>query len=147
MYERILVTTDGSELSRKAVIEAIALCRKLGAELYLLHVVPRYPMSYFEGGSALEAGEVSRIEKQWADHGRTIVDQAAKQAEESGLVARAVVMQSDAVADSIIAAARKHRCSLIVMASHGRRGLQRVLLGSETQHVLTQSEIPVLVLR
>ena len=61
--------------------------------------------------------------------------------------ARGVVVQSDAVADALLSAAKKHRCDLAVMASHGRRGLQRVLLGSETQHVLTRGNLPVLVLR
>ena len=58
-----------------------------------------------------------------------------------------MIAHSDKVAESIISAARKHKCDLVVMASHGRKGLQRVLLGSETQHVLTHSSIPVLVLR
>ena len=61
--------------------------------------------------------------------------------------AKAVVANSDSVADAIIAAARKHKCDLVVMASHGRRGISRVLLGSETQHVLTHGKVPVLVLR
>jgi nucleotide-binding universal stress UspA family protein len=61
--------------------------------------------------------------------------------------AQGVLTHSDHVAESILAAARKHRCDLIVMASHGRRGLARLLLGSETQHVLTHSTVPVLILR
>ena len=61
--------------------------------------------------------------------------------------AKGVVLQSDLVAESIIAAATKHECDLVVMASHGRKGITRVLLGSETQHVLTHSTVPVLVLR
>jgi nucleotide-binding universal stress UspA family protein len=69
------------------------------------------------------------------------------QAAARSVKARAVVLKSDEVARSIIAAAKKNRCDLIVMASHGRRGLGRVLLGSETQHVLTHGTTPVLVLR
>ena len=61
--------------------------------------------------------------------------------------ARAVTARSDLVAESIIAAAKKHKCGLVVMASHGRKGIKRLLLGSETQHVLTHSHVPVLVLR
>jgi nucleotide-binding universal stress UspA family protein len=147
MYHRILVATDGSTLSKKAVRGAIALASALGAELVALNVVPRYPMSYFEGGSSIPDEEVGRIEKQWADNGQTIVNAAQKAALAQGVKARAVIMQSDLVAPSITAAAKKHRCDLIVMASHGRKGIKRILLGSETQHVLTHSGIPVLVLR
>ena len=68
-------------------------------------------------------------------------------AERAGVKAKAVTVSSDLVAEAILAAARKHKCDLIVMASHGRKGLKRLLLGSETQHVLTHGEVPVLVLR
>ena len=147
MYERILVATDGSTLSKKAVSNAIALAQLCGAELVALKVVPRYPMSYFEGGMALQAAEVSRIETQWADGGQAIVDAVKKAALAKGVAVKAVTAKSDLVAEAIIAAAKKHKCDLIVMASHGRKGIKRLLLGSETQHVLTHSHIPVLVLR
>jgi nucleotide-binding universal stress UspA family protein len=147
MYDSILVATDGSGLSRKAVDSAIELAASLAAELFILHVVPRYPTAFFEGGVALEADEVARVERQWAEQGRAVVNEEAARAEQAGVTARAMVVTSDEVADSILAAARKHGCGLVVMASHGRRGLQRVLLGSETQHVLTRADLPVLVLR
>lgn len=147
MYDCILVATDGSELSRKAVDAAIELAASLAAELLILHVVPRYPTSYFEGAVPMEAEELMRVERQWAERGRALVDEEAARAEKAGVTARATVMHSDQVAESILAAAHKHRCGLVVMASHGRHGLQRVLLGSETQHVLTRGDLPVLVLR
>ena len=74
MYKRILVATDGSTLSKKAVSSAIELAAATGAELVALKVVARYPMSYFEGGLAVQASEVARIEKQWADNAQAIVD-------------------------------------------------------------------------
>ena len=147
MYQRILVATDGSTLSKKAVSNAISLAQLCNAELVALKVVPRYPMSYFEGGIALQAGEVARVETQWAEHGQAIVDAVHKAALAKGVVAKAVTAKSDLVAEAIVAAAKKHKCDLIVMASHGRKGIKRLLLGSETQHVLTHSHIPVLVLR
>jgi nucleotide-binding universal stress UspA family protein len=70
-----------------------------------------------------------------------------KTAKAKGVVARAYTLKSDVVSDAIIAAAKKHKAELIVMASHGRKGIKRLLLGSETQQVLTHSHIPVLVLR
>ena len=147
MYHRILVPTDGSTLSKKAVKGAIELAAAVGAEVVALNVVPRYPTAYFEGGISVSASEVSRMEKLWAEQGQAVADTVREQAEAAGVKARAVTVRSDLVAESILAAARKHRCDLVVMASHGRKGLKRLLLGSETQHVLTHGTVPVLVLR
>jgi nucleotide-binding universal stress UspA family protein len=110
-------------------------------------VVPRYPQSYFEGGLALPASEITKIEKQWATQGQAVVDAVVKAARAKGVNARAMVAKSDGVSEAIIATAKKTKCDLIVMASHGRKGVKRLLLGSETQQVLTHAHIPVLVLR
>lgn len=147
MYKKILVATDGSTLSRQAVESAISLAATLGAELVALKVVPHYPQSYFEGGLALRAEEVSRVESQWALDGQAIVDAIEKTAAAKGVKTTAVTAKSDLVSEAIIATAEKEKCDLIIMASHGRRGIKRLLLGSETQLVLTHSHIPVLVLR
>ena len=147
MYQRLLVATDHSRLSRKAEKAAIGLAASTGASLVVLHVVPDYPMSYFEGAVTLSPQEVARIEGTWTERGQKVVDAVVEAAAGQGVKARGVLAHSDRVAEAVMAAARKHRCDLIVMASHGRKGLTRVLLGSETQHVLTHSTIPVLVLR
>ena len=76
-----------------------------------------------------------------------MVDAVTTAAAKKNVNAKGVLVKSDLVAEAIIAAAKKHKCDLIIMASHGRKGLKRVLLGSETQHVLTHSTTPVLVLR
>jgi nucleotide-binding universal stress UspA family protein len=81
------------------------------------------------------------------EHSQTIVDAVAKSGTAKGVIVKAITSKSDLVSDAIIAAAKKHKCDLIVMASHGRNGVKRLLLGSETQLVLTHSTIPVLVLR
>lgn len=147
MYQRILVSTDGSTLSKKAERHAVTLAATVGADLVVLHVVPRYPMAAFEGGISIATQDIARVEKQWTDKGQALVDGVQKTALAAGVKAKGVLMKSDRVSDSVVAAAKKHRCDLVVMASHGRRGLKRVLLGSETQHVLTHSTVPVLVLR
>lgn len=147
MYQRILVATDDSRLSRKAEKAAIELAASLGASLVVVHVVPDYPMSYFEGGVTISAEEVARIEKSWADRAQAMVGKVVAAAGKQGVQAKGVVGRGDSVAEALMAAARKHKCDLVVMASHGRRGIKRVLLGSETQHVLTHSTLPVLVLR
>ena len=147
MYQRILVATDGSDLSSTAVASAIELAAAIGAEMVALYVVPRYPVSYFEGGITISVEDIARTEKQWSDKGQAVVDAVQEQAKAQGVTAKAVVAQSDLVAESIMSAATKHGCDLVVMASHGRKGIKRILLGSETQHVLTHSTVPVLVLR
>jgi len=147
MYKRILVATDGSTLSKKAVTGAIGLAAACGAELIALKVVPRYPQAYFEGSIPLSAGEVSRVEKQWTDAAQAALDLVVKLAAIKNVQAKGITTKSDVVSDAIIAAAKKQNADLIVMASHGRKGIKRLLLGSETQQVLTHSHIPVLVLR
>jgi nucleotide-binding universal stress UspA family protein len=147
MYQRILIATDGTALSQTAVTSAIELAALCGAELVAITVVPRYPQSYFEGSIALQPEETLRIEKQWEEQGQSVVELVKKAAADKGVTTQAVIVKSDVVSDALITEADKHQCDLIVMASHGRRGLQRLLLGSETQHVLTHSTIPVLVIR
>ncbi|MDO8442546.1 MAG: universal stress protein [Polaromonas sp.] len=147
MYQRILIATDGSTLSRKAVGSGIKLAALTGAQVVALKVVPRYPVSYFEGGMTVSAKDVAKVEKQWAEAALAVVEDVKVSAEAKGVKAKAVITTSDLIAESIIATAKKHKCDLIVMASHGRRGLKRLLLGSETVQVLTHSHVPVLVLR
>ncbi len=147
MYQRILVATDGSKLSAKAVDGAIALAGVCKAELIAFKVVPHYPQAYLEGALVRSPTEVGRIEAQWVTDAQAEVDKVVAQAGRQGVKARGVVAKSDLVAEAVIAAAKKHKCELIVMASHGRKGIKRLLLGSETLHVLTHSQTPVLVLR
>ena len=147
MYTRILVATDGSSLSKKAVSSAIQLAATCAAELVAVKVVPRYPQAYFEGSIPLSAQEIGRIEKEWSDAAQVNLDAVVKAAKAKGVNTKTVIVKSDVVSDAIISAAKKQKAELIVMASHGRKGIKRLLLGSETQQVLTHSHIPVLVLR
>nr|WP_315427961.1 universal stress protein [uncultured Albidiferax sp.] len=147
MYKCILVATDGSELSQLAVTSGIDLAKLTGAKLVITKVVPFYARSYFEGSIPVSMDELARIEQQWSDDALVVVDADKARAEAQGVNAKAVVVKSDLVAEGIIAAATQHEADLIVMASHGRRGIKRLLLGSETQQVLTHSHTPVLVLR
>lgn len=147
MYARILVATDGSDLSQKAAAKAIDLAAACKAELVVLQVVPPYPISYFEGGIAMDGAEIQRIETLWADKAKAHVDAIAQTAVAQGVKTQAVTSRSDVVSNAILAVAKKHSCDLIVMASHGRRGITRLLLGSETQQVLTHTAQAVLVVR
>ena len=147
MYARILVATDGSDLSQKAVTSAIDLAAACKAELVALQVVPPYPISYFEGGIAMDGAEIQRIEALWADAAKANVNAIAQTALAKGVKTQAATSRSDVVSNALITAAKKYECDLIVMASHGRRGLTRLLLGSETQQVLTPASTAVLVVR
>ena len=147
MYKRILVATDGSKLSQKAVEHALSLADLTGAEVVALKVVPRYPQSYFEGGVALPASEVARVEKQWHDEAMATVTAIKSAGQKREVKVKPVTAKGDLVSEAIIGTAKRQKCDLIVMASHGRRGIKRLLLGSETQQVLTHSHVPVLVLR
>jgi nucleotide-binding universal stress UspA family protein len=148
MYQRILIATDGSELSHKAVASGIALAATLGAEIVAYNGIRRYPSLYIEGALVLTASEVGRIEKQWHEQSKAWVDAIQMQALRQHVKAKAIAgINKGSVAEGIIAAAKKYKCDLIVMASHGRKGISRILLGSETLDVLTHSHTPVLVLR
>ena len=148
MYERILVATDGSELSDLAVNSAIDLALLTQAELMVVKVVQHYPASYFEGSLLLSQTEVTRLREQADAEAQRVVDTVKEKAGGRGVKSvRSIVMQGELISEAIIEAARVHHCDLIVMASHGRRGIKRLLMGSETLHVLTHSHTPVLVLR
>ena len=147
MYKRILVATDGSELSGKAVDHAIALAKVHGAELVALKVTQLQVDDHWDGQIRRDASEKAAQEKSRAEISQAVVDGVKASAQAAGVSARALTEKSNFIADTVIEVAKKQDCDLIVLASHGRRGLARVLLGSETQHVLTHSHIPVLVLR
>lgn len=147
MYKRILIATDGSELSEKAVASGISLAAALDAEIIAFTSIPRYPSMYFEGAVVLTAAEVGRIEKEWHQQAQALVDEVQEEAHRHSVKTKAVAAAGGSISESINKAAKKYKCDLIVMASHGRKGIGRLLLGSETLDVLTHSHIPVLVLR
>jgi nucleotide-binding universal stress UspA family protein len=146
MYERILICTDGSALSQTAEHAGIVLAAALDAEVVAYTVVPQQPHWNFKTGVAMTPAEMEKIENDRSQAAQLIVD-AVQAAAHKRDVKTVAVTGRGAVAESIIRAAKKYHCDLIVMASHGRKGMQRILLGSETMDVLTHSHIPVLVLR
>jgi nucleotide-binding universal stress UspA family protein len=147
MYRKILVTTDGSTLANKAVKSAIELASTLDAELIALKVIPRYLQTYFEGSIPLDNQQIMMLEKQWEDEATEVLSKVEKQAEKSGLIVTTSIVKANIISEAIITFAQKKKVDLIVMASHGRNGFKRLILGSETMQVLTHSHVPVLVLR
>ncbi|MBI2313397.1 MAG: universal stress protein [Betaproteobacteria bacterium] len=147
MYKHILIPTDGSPLSREAVASGVKLAKSLGARITgLFAAPPATPLVYEDFvpvGYATPQQHAEMIENTAAKY-LGVIEKAARQA---GVPCECLHVTNDFPADAIIAVAKKRKCDLIFMASHGRRGLAGVLLGSETQKVLTHSRIPVLVFR
>lgn len=144
MYQHILVPTDGSDISRKAVGHAIELARLLGARLSTLSVRDPFPYAAVSEVQAFSPQEYIDAQERIA---QTRVDEVCQACRDAGLDCHATVVEAAHPWQAIIDQARLEACDLIVMASHGRSGVTALLLGSETQKVLTHTTIPVLVVR
>lgn len=145
MFKTILVPTDGSEISQQAVAAAIDFARCCGASIIALSVAEPYPVVPVVDGAlvidpGLDSGELQA-------QARERVAGVAAAANQAGVPCSTEVALSFHPHEEIIAAAAKHHCDVIFMASHGRRGLGRLLAGSETQKVLAYAPVPVLVFR
>ena len=144
MFKRILVPTDGSELSDKAIAAAIDLARTLKATVIGMTTLEPYSYSNL---SEYRPETLDDYEARMDQAGAERLGKVADAASRAGVPVETVTVKSFSPYEAIIDTAREKSCELIVMASHGRRGLNAVLLGSETQKVLTHSSIPVMVYR
>ena len=145
MYHRILVPLDGSATAQRGFHEAVTLARRLDASLVLVHVVEWFPMV----AEMTTATSWDQVTGGLREAGRELLDRAHDQARELGVAAEAHLLESGAarVADTIVDTARGHQCDLIVMGTHGRRGLTHALVGSDAEAVLRLSPVPVLMVR
>ena len=146
-YRHLLVPTDGSELSGKAVQQAVALSQSLGAQLTVFHVQTNFPISLVGVGELVDPHTVDALVTAARDNAQQILGEAAAVAQAAGVPCDQDTVVHALPYAAIVEAASRHGADLIVMASHGRRGLEGVLLGSETHRVLTHSACPVLVVR
>jgi nucleotide-binding universal stress UspA family protein len=146
-YRHLLVPTDGSELSERAVDQAVNLAAALGARLRIVHVQVNFPISLVGVGELVEPSTVDALVAASQQRGEAILAAALAQAASAGVTAEHSLLVNPQPHQAILEEAQSHACDLIVMASHGRRGLEGLLIGSETQRVLTQSSCPVLVVR
>jgi nucleotide-binding universal stress UspA family protein len=144
MFSKILVPTDGSELSAKAARGAIEMARRLSCPIVGLTVVEPYTVSNLGEIRAEPAPDYERRVEAMARQRLQALESDAKAA---NVQIETTVARSFSPYEAIIETAKRRRCDAIFMASHGRRGLSAVLLGSETQKVLTHSDIPVMVYR
>ena len=145
MYQHILIPTDGSLLSKAAVDNALALARALNARVTVVTVVT--PFHAFAGVADELVGTRELYDKQAKQAAARLLSDAERNAKEEGVQCTAVQLQHEHPFKAIIETATKSGCDLIAMASHGRRGMAGIVLGSETSKVLTHSSIPVLVYR
>ena len=148
MYKHILLPTDGSKLATKAVRQGIALAKSTGAKTTVLNVMPEFQMIVDEGYVLPNVTALQkRFDEQTAKQAKKIVDTVVSEARSAGVKCAMAVDKGDHPYEAILRHAKKAKCDLIVMGSHGRTGLASILLGSETSKVLTHSKIPVLVVR
>ncbi|MFT5510550.1 MAG: nucleotide-binding universal stress UspA family protein [Hyphomicrobiaceae bacterium] len=148
MYSRILVSTDGSELASKAVRSGLELAKSLNANVILLTVTERWPL--VETAAQAEMGvkdPVGTYEILAQKGARSTLDAAAEIAIEIGIECEQIHVRDQHPSGGILDTAEKQGVDLIVIASHGRRGLSKMLLGSVANEVVAQSTVPVLVVR
>jgi len=144
MFKRILVPTDGSDITAKAVQTAIQMAKENGASIFAISVKEPFPYSAISEMQPVPPQEFYDAQQRIADaRVKTIVDAAAK----AGVASSAHTVEALHPWEAILDHAKAQQCDLIVMASHGRRGVSALLLGSETSRVLTHSAIPVLVIK
>lgn len=150
MYKHILISTDGSEVAQKGLDHGLSLAKEIGAKVSVITVTESFPV-YASAGAGVGAGWVP---VEMADY-NTVQDEftngvfarAKQAAEQHGVAIETIHIRNAQPAEAILETAKTQGCDLIVMASHGRRGLGRLLLGSQTSEVVTRSPVPVLVVR
>jgi nucleotide-binding universal stress UspA family protein len=140
MYRHILIPTDGSELAERGVAQGLALAKAVGAKVSVIFVIEPFAEMT---GRYLET--VSRYVELRKEQAKSVLDGAANAAKKAGVSCETIQVENEQPHQAIIAAAEDKGCDLIVMSSHGRSGLSKLLIGSVTNKVLTQAKIPVLV--
>ncbi len=150
MVRHLLVPIDGSELTDGAVHAALELAKQSGARVSFFHVQPSYygrpDVAIYGEGLVLDPALSEQFSQANARFAASILDKALEQAQAAGVEASSETCVSPLVHEAILEAAERLGCDLIAMASHGRRGLAGLLIGSETQRVLTHAKLPVLVI-
>ena len=148
MYKNILIATDGSELANKAVKEGLALAKALNAPVKIVSVTE--PLSDSEIAARIDDIENYKIwieESVLEDSAQKMLSSAASIAKDMGLTCETIHVPAKHPADGIIETAENNECDLIIMASHGRRGVKKILLGSVANEVIVHSTVPVLIFR
>jgi nucleotide-binding universal stress UspA family protein len=145
MYERILVPVDGSDTSNRGLQEAIRLSKALGGELRLVHIVDDSPLALNPEAGIAAAPLVA----DFAQAGRSILEEARQVVQAEGIEPTVVLHENftGQIAELIVEEARKSRAEIIVMGTHGRRGVRHAVLGSDAEAVVQRADVPVLLVR
>ena len=145
MFKHILLPTDGSSLSEAAIQKGVQFAKSIGARVTGFYVIQPYHL--FSPGSGMASDSKERWETDSRTRAQNVLAAISNVAKESGVTCDCISERVDHPYEAIVRAAEKRGCDLIMMASHGRRGVQALLIGSETNKVLTHTKIPVLVFR
>jgi nucleotide-binding universal stress UspA family protein len=146
MYQRILVPVDGSATSRKGLQEALALAKLTGGRIRLLHVVDDLPLLMTGDGYGSLGGDVLGVLR---DAGEKIVAQAQAEVQRAGVPVETAIYDSlqGRLADRVVQEAADWKAELVVLGTHGRRGVRRLVLGSDAEQILRCATVPVLLVR
>lgn len=147
MFKHILVPTDGSELSQATVEKAVTFASEVGARITFYYAQPDFPMPIYGEGALIDPTTPEQFAQSAASEAKAILDRANNAAQAAGVTASTDTVVCEVPYEGIIDAAARCSCDLIFMASHGRKGIAGLLLGSEAQKVLSHSKIPVLIYR
>src|ERR1035437_5020298 len=147
MFKHFLVPTDGTEFSLSAVRRAVSLASDAGARITFLYVEHAFPAMYFGEGAIMDENAPAKFHEQADSQAHQVLGTAEEIACDAGVEYTTLVLISESPYEAVIEAAQRNACDLIFMASHGRSGIGRLLLSSETEKVLSHTKIPVLVHR
>jgi nucleotide-binding universal stress UspA family protein len=147
MFKHILVPTDGSQLSQDTSRRAISFAKEAGARITAFYAKPEFPVTYYGEGALIDSTTPEQFAELAEQQAQDVLGFVEKLCQEAGVECNKLTLTSDVPYEAIIDAADQSACDLIFMASHGRRGFGGLLLGSETNKVLTHTKIPVLVYR
>jgi len=147
MFKHILIPTDGSAISAKAVKAGIAFAKQTGAKVTGYHAVEPVPVRLYGEGYVADKQMIAEFERRALAAAKKHVAAIARAARQAGVKFEPLVQISRTPYEGIVEAARKRKCDLILMSSHGHRGLTRLMLGSVADRVMTLSKVPVLVYR
>lgn len=144
MYSQILVPVDGSQTALQALRQAVGVAKAFGARIFLVHVIDPYP--FLGAGADFALGQADYLSAATSNANQALTA-AVEIVNAQGIVSESAIVDDHSADDGILSTAKTCGADLIVMGSHGRRGLEKLLLGSVTQRVLQEARVPVLVVR
>lgn len=145
MYKHVLIATDGSSVGDKAIEQGLEVAKRFGAKVLIIKVTEMWSALDVAGRDAL--ARIETYEKAASEAANEVLGKAKQAAEKAGVQCETMHVADRVPADGIVGTADSLNCDLIVMGSHGRRGINKLLLGSQAQNVLTQTKKPVLIAR